>query len=148
MMNTGARNPAGYVLGLVITCGGIICYNNNPRFYSEIYNNKNDDNEAIIKLMSVNDPKIQTIKHYNLECLKEQGYISSEKNPLGFNRNRIVYMDKKNIDIKELLLDCKRCNVYSDIEYSYKPLLSDKHKDTSTRVHWDSCHIRKYFEYS
>lgn len=145
-MNRGGVDHRADFFRVVIVSGILLCYIHyelSPRFYSEIHDTKNG--KVIIRINYKNYPNIKNYEHNNLECLKKKGYNFIETSM--FKREFDIDITKKDIDIKELLSDCKTCNVYSDIEYTYQPPLMDgRYKDNSTRLHWDSCQIRKYLE--
>lgn len=142
MMGGGGGNPKqllGIMAATLATAGTAIHYMFSPSFYLDI---KKKGDSAEIERHEENFPCIQRVSHYNEDCLIKKGYKIDMTNAYYHRYNR-VFIHKKDLDIKQLMADCKECNTYTVIDYEYTPFYSNRECDTSARLNWSACRVRR-----
>lgn len=89
-------------------------------------------------------PIIQRTTYYNTECLEAKGYkIRIGATAFGERLPKTIFISKSDLNIDQLLADCKECNTHMDIDYEYSGFYTQKMHDATTRLNWSSCRVRR-----
>ncbi len=85
------------------------------------------------------------IEHKNVECLLKKGYSITDPN-YGYrvtyiysNWEKVMFVDRENFNIKQLLTDCKECNVHTEIRYKWEDIVKNE-RSGSKQLYWHKCY--------
>jgi hypothetical protein len=88
-----------------------------------------------------------TVKHNGLECLQDKGYVISindnfmKRHNAWYTSIKIHNKHGKFIYIRDVLKDCKACNVNSKVSYSYTDALTSGVISKTEVVEWSKCEV-------
>ncbi len=88
------------------------------------------------------------IEHKNVECLLNKGYSVIDSNYghrvtyIHSDWKKVIYVDNPNI--KQLLADCKECNVHTEIRYKWDDIAKNERTGSKT-LYWHKCYKEEMF---
>lgn len=143
----GGGAPVEIIATLAAASGALIysvMYMLKPNIHLE-FKKTGTTAQLIYKASNILD--IEQVKNYNIDALIAKGYviksIKTQKNALSMYEGNVASISKPDLCAMQFLTDCKECDVYSMVNYSYDPLLSYKISDKSKRLYWSACNVRR-----
>jgi hypothetical protein len=153
----GGGDPKGTAIGLLLVVGiGVIGgnYITKPKFQMKICKNMYHKEMLQVNIRYKGSyPRIHSLKHYNSECLRKKGYTVQEvEQPFrqvylsDFSWDSFATIEKldrsSNILKEKIVPDCKMCNVYTEIIYSYDNFFG-KEVQAKNTLYWHKNYVEE-----
>lgn len=123
-----------------------------PKIQMKIYKNHYNTNVLNVDIRYKNSyPRVRSLKHHNTDTLQKKQYIISQKPPSYYGN---VYLSnlswdtfatigkKDTISKNQFTKDCKECDVYTEIIYSYDNFFGNEVQDKK-RIYWNKNYVEE-----
>lgn len=126
---------------VLLACSSVLIggfyYITKPNIQMRVNNDLTEKNHATIMIRKQNYLEIENVKNININCLSSYS-ITNESIPINMTENKwtpIAYVDLGTKTIQDFKMDCKKCNVYSEISYVADNFLRNEYSDKKT-LNW------------